>query len=254
MSSVVPPIAAPLVSVRGLHKRFGVRTVLHDVSLDIPRGAVTAIIGPNGAGKTTLNKALLGLVRADAGTVLFDGLDTAGRIDHRARIGYMPQLPRFPESFTAGDVLNLLRDLRGERSARDESLVEAFALAPLLGQPARALSGGQRQRLNAAAAFLFAPDLLLLDEPTAGLDPVASGLLKDKIREVRDAGRAVVITSHILSELEQLADHIVFLLEGRVRWTGALDTLLQLAGDTTLERAIARLMQDASLAGEALRS
>lgn len=234
--------SAPLVRISNVMKRYGSRTVLQGVSLDLARGAVTAVIGPNGAGKTTLNKALLGLVRIDGGTIAFDGEDTAGRIAHRARIGYMPQTPRYPDAFSAGDVLHLLTDLRGVHAVRDESLVNELELRPFLSQPARALSGGQRQRLNAAAAFLFSPDLLLLDEPTAGLDPIASGILKDKIRQVRDDGRAVVITSHILSELQELADTVVFLHEGRVRWSGPLPDLMHGTGATTLERAIARLM------------
>ena len=235
--------ASPLVEMRGLVKRFGRRTVLQGIDFDIPRGAVTAIIGPNGAGKTTLNKSILGLVRLDGGRVYFDGVDTASRIEHRARIGYMPQTPRYPDSFSAGDVLRLLRDFRGADTRTDNELIESFDLAPLLEVPARALSGGQRQRLNAAAAFLFVPDLLLLDEPTAGLDPVASSVLKDKIRAVRHEGRSVVITSHILSELQELSDIVVFLHEGQVHWSGPLDSLMAETGATTLERAIAHLMR-----------
>ena len=112
-----------------------------------------------------------------------------------------------------------------------------------MAQPVRTLSGGQRQRLNAAAAFLFSPELLLLDEPTAGLDPVASGILKEKIRAVRDEGRAVIITSHILSELQEISDTVVFLHEGRVRWAGPLADLLNVTHAGSLERAIAHLMQ-----------
>jgi Cu-processing system ATP-binding protein len=242
-------LVTPLVSLRGLEKRFAEHPVLRGIDLDLPRGAVTAVIGPNGAGKTTLNKAILGLVRLDVGSVLFDGVDTAGRIDHRARIGYMPQTPRYPDSFAAGDVLQLLRDLRGAAVTIDDELIGAFDLAPLLTVPARSLSGGQRQRLNAAAAFLFTPELLLLDEPTAGLDPVASGMLKDKIRAVRTDGRAVVITSHILSELQELADLVVYLHEGRVHWSGPLDALMAETAAPTLERAIAQLMRRSATAG-----
>jgi Cu-processing system ATP-binding protein len=241
--AMTPAAHSPLVEVRGLTKRFGARTVLDGIDLDIARGCVTALVGPNGAGKTTLNKALLGLVRPDSGRISIDGTDTAGRIDHRALIGYMPQTPRYPDAFTAGDVLHLLSDLRGPDSPRDEYLLDAFGLRDLLQQPARSLSGGQRQRLNAAAAFLFAPTLLLLDEPTAGLDPVASGILKDKIRSDRNAGRAIVITSHVLSELQELADTIVFLHEGCIRFAGGLEQLMRATAAPSLERAIAVLMQ-----------
>ncbi len=246
MSSLGTPTALPLVEFSGVSKRYGNRTVLDGIDLTIGRGAVTAVVGPNGAGKTTLNKSLLGLVRPDAGHIAFDGRDIAGQIAYRASIGYMPQAPSFPANFSAGDVLALLSDLRGVDRPRDESLVQDFALAQFLDQPVRVLSGGQRQRLNAAAAFLFSPDLLLLDEPTAGLDPIASGILKDKIRAVRDEGRAVIITSHVLSELEEFADAVVFLHEGRVRWSGPLDDLITQTNETTLERAIARLMSSPS--------
>ncbi len=235
---------APLVALRGVAKSYGAHRVLHSIDLDIARGAVTAVIGPNGAGKTTLNKILLGLVRADGGTLHFDGVDMLQGISHRERFGYMPQAARFPENFTARDVLTVLTDLRGTDRPRDETLLKAFELSAFLDQPVRSLSGGQRQRLNGVAAFLFTPDLLLLDEPTAGLDPVASGVLKDKIRERRDAGCAVLITSHVLSELEEFADVIVFLHEGRVRWSGSLRLLLDRTGAPTLERAIAALMTE----------
>lgn len=232
-----------LVQVSQLTKRFGDRTALDNVSLDIDGGLVTAIIGPNGAGKTTLNKCILGLVRPDSGSIAFDGRDIRNDIAYRARIGYMPQQARFPDAFTGRDVLSLLTDLRVKQVKRDTSLVERFELERFLDRPARVLSGGQRQRINAAAAFLFRPDLLVLDEPTSGLDPIASGQLKDRIAEVRDEGRAVIITSHVLSEVEQLADRIVFLLDGTIAWTGATEALLHETGSATLERAIASIMQ-----------
>ncbi len=243
MIAIEPAFVRPLMRVRNINKSYGRRAVLRDVSVDIARGAITAIVGPNGAGKTTLNKAMLGLVHIDDGHIAFDGVDCRGQVAHRARMGYMPQTARFPDSYTASDVLALLSDLRSTDFVRDEELMECLQIAHFAHQPLRALSGGQRQRFNAATAFWFTPDVVLLDEPTAGLDPVSSGLLKDKLRAVRNDGRSVVITSHVLSELEQVADIVVFMLEGRVHWHGALDELRDITNAATLEHAIATLMR-----------
>jgi len=131
---------------------------------------------------------------------------------------------------------------------RDESLVEQLALTEHLDKPLRALSGGTRQKVNAAAAFLFAPDLLILDEPTAGLDPAASEVLKDRIRAERAAGRTVIVTSHFMSELEELATDVVFLLDGTVRYAGPLDELLRRTRKANLGRAISHLMLEAAAA------
>ena len=234
-----------MVRARGLRKRYGRLQVLQGLDLDVARGEVTAIIGPNASGKTTFNKILLGLVRPDAGEVFIDGKRLDGSSAYRAGIGYMPQAARFPENLTADDVFRMLADLRGATAGRDEQLVEEFALGSILRTPIRVLSGGMRQRVNAALAFLFRPDLLLLDEPTAGLDPISSGTLKDKIRQERAAGRTFILTSHVLSELEELADRIAFLLDGKVRFSGTQDALKALTGESTLERAIAQLMRRA---------
>ena len=134
------------------------------------------------------------------------------------------------------------------RSERDEELIETLSLGPVLKTPIRILSGGMRQRVNAALAFLFRPSLLLLDEPTAGLDPISSSTLKDKILRERAAGRTFILTSHVLSELEELADRITFLLDGVAHFSGTQDELKHQTNQPTLERAIAQLMrQRASL-------
>ena len=133
-------------------------------------------------------------------------------------------------------------------SERDEELIETLSLGPVLTTPIRLLSGGMRQRVNAALAFLFRPSLLLLDEPTAGLDPISSSTLKDKILRERAAGRTFILTSHVLSELEELADRITFLLDGVAHFSGTQDELKHQTNQPTLERAIAQLMrQRASL-------
>lgn len=232
-----------MVRARGVDKRYGKLPVLRGLDLDVVRGEVTAIIGPNASGKTTFNKILLGLVRPDRGEVHIDGHRVGADPSYRARIGYMPQAARFPENLCADDVFRMLADLRGPSVARDEELIERFALGAVLKTPIRNLSGGMRQRVNAALAFYFHPDLLLLDEPTAGLDPISSGTLKDKIRQERAAGRTFILTSHVLSELEELSDRIAFLLEGQVRFSGTQDELKALTGEATLERAIAALMR-----------
>lgn len=232
----------PLLEIAGLEKSFGALRVLDGLDLRVRPGRVTALVGPNGSGKTTLIKCVLGLVRPAAGRIVFDG-EAVGRDEaYRQRIGYMPQAARFPENLTAREVLTLLRDLRGNPVATDEDLVAALRLEPELDKPLRTLSGGTRQKVNAAVAFLFRPALVILDEPTAGLDPVASSALKDKIRAAQQAGTTFLLTSHIMSELEELADDVAFLLEGGVRFYGTADELKAHGGHHRLERALAHLM------------
>lgn len=235
-----------MIVARGVRKRFGRLEVLSGVDLDIEPGQVTAIVGPNASGKTTFNKIVLGLVKRDAGDVFFDGQLINGDAAYRERIGYMPQIARFPENLRGQDLIRMLTDLRGSRGQRDEELIDLLALGPVLHTPLRVLSGGTRQRINAALAFLFRPDLLVLDEPTAGLDPISSSLLKDKILRDRTAGRTCIITSHVLSELEEIADRIAFVLDGAIRFSGTKHELKQSTGESTLERAIARLMRPVS--------
>ena len=230
-----------MIVARGLTKAYRGTPVLRGLDLAIRRGLVTAIVGPNGAGKTTFIKALLGLTRPDAGMLLFDGMSIGEDERYRARIGFMPQIARYPENLTGTELLALLCDLRGA-DAPDERLIDQLGLRDSMGKQLRVLSGGTRQKVNAAAAFLFAADLYVLDEPTSGLDPVASGILKQRILAERGAGRTIVLTSHILSEIDELADDVVFLHEGQARFAGDVQELKSETGQTNIERAIAVLM------------
>ena len=241
-----------MLEIRNLVKRFGAQEVLRGVDLALRPGHVTAVVGPNGAGKTTLIKSVLGLTRPDGGTVLLGGAPATGDA-YRARIGYMPQIARFPENLCAADLMAMVAELRGSRPADglDTELVERFALAPQLRKPLRALSGGTRQKVNAVLAFLFRPELLVLDEPTAGLDPVASAILKDRVAEERRRGRTVLLTSHVSSELEELADDVAFLLDGQVAFAGPIADLLRRTRQPRLERAIASVMTGAAALREA---
>jgi Cu-processing system ATP-binding protein len=231
-----------MIEIRGLQKSFGALRVLDRLDLSIQSGRITALIGPNGAGKTTLIRSILGLTHPDGGRIMVDGELVNGDCSYRARIGYMPQIARFPENLTGAELIAMLEDLRGAPASQHNDLLARFELEDHLQKPLRTLSGGTRQRINAVLAFLFRPDILILDEPTAGLDPVASGVFKAMVLAEREAGRTIIVTSHVMAELEEFADDVVFLLDGRVRFHGSLLELEHLTRQTNLERAVAELM------------
>jgi Cu-processing system ATP-binding protein len=231
-----------MIEISKLTKRFGDNEVLRGVDLRARRGRVMGIVGPNGAGKTTLIKMLLGLCQPTSGDIRMDGRSVLGEEAYRAHIGYMPQIARFPENLSALELFDMVRDLRGAPGALDAALVRGFALESQLDKPLRVLSGGTRQKVNACLALLVQPSLLVLDEPTAGLDPLSSAILKDRILALRGEGVTVLVTSHIMSELEELCDDVAFLLDGVTRFAGPVEQLTAITRQANLERAIAALM------------
>ncbi|HSJ76456.1 MAG TPA: ABC transporter ATP-binding protein [Gemmatimonadales bacterium] len=235
----------PTLELQNVSKRFGRNRVLDQVSLEFRAGRVSAILGPNAAGKSTAMKIILGLVRPDSGRVLVNSMPVGTDPQYRSTIGYMPQNARFPDNLTGHEVVAMLRDLRSGL-VPDDRLFQELELTTQLRQPIRTLSVGTRQKLNAAIAFMFRPSLLILDEPTASLDPVASNVLKTRISESRNEGCTVVLTSHVLAEVEDLADDVILLLEGKVAFAGTLRHLRQMTGEPRLERAVACLMKRAA--------
>jgi len=231
-----------MIRIRELSKRYGRLQVLDGLDLEVVRGRCTAILGPNGAGKTTLVKSILGLVKPESGTITVDGETVNGGPEYRRRIGYMPQIARYPENLTAREIIQMIRDLRDNPQGTDDSLLADLRVENELDKPFRTLSGGNRQKLSAVLAFLFRPDILFLDEPTAGLDPVSSSVLKDRILREKEAGRTIVLTSHVMSEVEELADSVVYLLDGRIHFQESVESLIGSSGEANLERAIARRM------------
>lgn len=233
-----------MVEIRKLEKSFGSLKVLKGIDLSLHAGRIAFIVGPNAAGKTTLIKCILGLVVPDAGDILVQGVSVRGQWSYRKAIGYMPQVARFPENLTLRELLVLVEDLHGAPATEAPALLRMFDLEAAIDRPLRVLSGGTRQKVSAVLALMFDPQILILDEPTAGLDPLASSRQKDRILQERARGKAVVLTSHVMSELEELADRVIVLLEGQLYFDGTLHELRQRTGEEKPERAIARMMEE----------
>jgi Cu-processing system ATP-binding protein len=225
-----------------LSKSFGRLRALDALEATMRRGQSVALIGPNGAGKTTLIKCVLGLVRPDAGELTLDGVSLLQSPEPRRRIGYMPQIGRFPEHLRVGQLFDLMREIRrGTHDHTDEDLIAALGVDRIAHQTAGTLSGGTRQKVSACLAFLFDPDVLVLDEPTAGLDPVSVQVLKEKLQAERDRGKLILVTSHILSDLDEIATDVLYLIEGRMRLYRPIAELKAESGESRLDRLIARI-------------
>ncbi len=233
-----------MIIIQNLFKRYQNLAVLEKVSFNLEEGKLNYIVGPNGSGKTTLIKCILGLVKPDKGEIIIDNLILNGKIEYRGRIGYMPQAASFPENLRVEELLDMIYELRKDFNIKDVELIESFNLKKEYGKRIKNLSGGTKQKLNAAIAFLFNPEILILDEPTAGLDPISSGIIKDKIKREKRNGKTILFTSHILSELEDLAEQIIFLVEGSLKFCGSKEDLINNTGELNLERAVASLMRE----------
>jgi len=233
-----------MIEIKDLKKSFGDLQVLKGMNITIPKGQATGIVGPNGAGKTTLIKTILGLVKPDSGTLHVNGTRLNGDWLYRRDIGYMPQVARYPENMRVYELLNFIKGLRDQEAVYEQELIEQFNLQSELEKPLRTLSGGNRQKIGATLAMMFNPDILFFDEPTAGLDPRSSHKFKLRVKKEREEGKTIFITSHIMSELEQLVDHVIFILDGNIRYYGTMSDLLEHSQEDRLEAAIARLMDE----------
>jgi Cu-processing system ATP-binding protein len=239
-----------MIDVRHLHKSFGRLQALDDLSVKLDAGRAVSLIGPNGSGKTTFIKCLLGLVVPDGGEICFDGQPVRNGWEYRRHVGYMPQIGRYPDQLNIRQVFDMVKDLRRNTAPRlDEELIDDFGLRPLFDKPMRSLSGGTRQKVSACLAFLFDPAVLILDEPTAGLDPVAAERLKAKIQREKQRGKLILLTSHVLSDLDELTTDVMYLQDGKLQFFQPVEWLKHRTGEEKLGRAIARLMSGGPLNG-----
>lgn len=233
-----------MIEISQLSKTFGRFKALDQISLSLYQGQAISLLGPNGSGKTTLIKSILGLVIPESGTISINGQVIKQDKDYRAQIGYMPQIGRYPDNMTIEQVINMLKEIRQDQPIYDEDLYFGFELNKILNKKMRTLSGGTRQKVSASLAFLFSPAIYILDEPTAGLDPVANEILKDKIAQECAKGKLTLITSHVLSDLEGITSHIVYLQDGKVRFYNTVEMLRELTGENKLNKVIASFIQN----------
>ena len=232
-----------MIIANNINKQFGKLKALDNVSITCNKGECIALIGPNGSGKTTFIKCILGMVVCDSGFITFNGKNILHNWQYRADIGYMPQIGRYPDNMTIGQVLDMMKDIRNKKDEQlDEELIKQFGLDKLLDKRMRTLSGGTRQKVSASLAFLFNPDVLILDEPTAGLDPVSSEILKAKIIAEKAKGKLIMITSHVLSELDDLVTQVIFMQEGKLCFHKSISELRADTGEEKLSKAIASVM------------
>ncbi|MBE9665341.1 ABC transporter ATP-binding protein [Mucilaginibacter boryungensis] len=230
-----------MIAVEGLKKSFSRLEVLKNVSCGFEAGGVVSILGPNASGKTTLIKSILGMVIPDSGNILFKGRPVLNTFDYKSYIGYMPQIGHYPDNMQIGQLFKMVVDIR-QQEASDTDLLKTFRLESMYQKTMRTLSGGTLQKVSAALAFMFSPDVLILDEPSAGLDPLAAEALKEKILAERAKGKLVLVTSHILSEADEISDHILYLFEGRIEFYKTLPDLKAETGEQKLSRALTRLL------------
>ena len=234
-----------MIEIQNINKKFGKLEVLKKVNLSCKKGECIALIGPNGCGKTTLIKSVLGMVLPDSGSIQFNGKSISKEFLYRENIGYMPQIGRYPDNMTIGQIIEMIKTIRNSNHELDEDLLKAFALEKMFDKQMRTLSGGTTQKVSAVLAFLFDPQVLILDEPTAGLDPLAAEILKDKIIKEKQKGKLILITSHLLSELDDLITEIIFMQEGEVIFHKNVEDLKAETAEDKISKAIASVLKRA---------
>lgn len=234
-----------LIEVNNIYKSFGEQVVLDNINIEFNQGQSIALIGPNGSGKTTLIKCILGLTHPDRGMINVDNIPISESPDYRRQVGYMPQLNQFPPQMRVRQLFSLIKSLRRDvlQNEYDLSVYKMFDIDQMLEKPLGILSGGMKQQVSASMAFYFRPKIILLDEPTAGLDPISNELLKSKISEEIRKKRLIITTSHILYDLDEICNHVVYLMHGKVVFSEPMELIAQQTGESRLNKMMVKLLK-----------
>jgi Cu-processing system ATP-binding protein len=232
-----------VVDIKNINKSFKKNYVLKGVDLSIDKGGIWAVLGPNASGKTTLIKTILGMVLPDRGQIFINGDNILGKWEYKNSINYLPQIARFPENLTIIELFKMIEELRNS-AGNLQPLINRFNIKPHLKTKLSNLSGGTKQKVNLALALMYDNPIYILDEPTAGLDPLALIELKDILSQLKEKNRIVIITTHIMSLVEELADNIIFLLEGEIHFNGSPKELKNKYNGKNLERSIAKMLNE----------
>lgn len=230
-----------MVTIENLHKKFGSNVVLDGVDLTVKKGSILAVLGPNGSGKTTLIKSILGMVVPNKGTITINGTSIAKGWKYRQEIDYLPQIANFPGNLNVKELIKMIKDLRN-KPAKDVELINFFKLEPFLNKKLSTLSGGTKQKVNLVLTFMFDCPFVILDEPTSGLDPISLIRLKELIHEEKVKGKTILITSHIMNFVEEVAEGVIFILEGKIYFNGSVNELKTKTGQKDFEHAIANIL------------
>lgn len=229
-----------MIEVESLYKRFGNNQVLTGLDLQIEEGGIFAVLGPNGSGKTTLIKCILGMVLPNKGVIKVIGAPIKNTWRYRRQINYLPQIANFPGNIKVKELFRMIKDLR-QQTERQEELVSLFGLEQSMNKRLSTLSGGTKQKVNIVLTFMFNSPMLILDEPTTGLDPGSLIQLKKLIKEEKSKGKTILISSHIMQFVAEVADEIIYLLEGKIYFKGKVAELQKKTGQHNLEHAIAAI-------------
>lgn len=232
-----------MIEFKDVHKKYGKLEVLKRVSFTIKDGGIIAILGPNGSGKTTSMKSFLGMVVPTKGDILFNGKSIKNQWAYREQISYLPQIANFPNNLKVKELIAMIKNIK-KLPCKDQELIELFGLQKHLNKSLGNLSGGTKQKVNLVLTFMVDVPYLVLDEPTSGLDPIAILALKKLILREKEKGKTILITSHILSFIEELSDEILFILEGNIYFRGTPQELLTTTDKENFQEAIAELLKN----------